>query len=88
MQWVMAETPPFPRRYHLEEDNFEELFGQGVRLKEITVEMTDDPVTREIERYLPWLPELGGSYLHGGSTSRHAPLGGLHTGHFKRGDKR
>jgi hypothetical protein len=30
-------------------------FGQGVRLKQASVEITDDPLTKEIESRLPWL---------------------------------
>lgn len=35
--------------------------GEGVRLKRITVQMTDDPVTTGIEKRLEWLPEVSGS---------------------------
>lgn len=35
------------------EDNMEKLFGKGVRLKDITLEMTTEPVTWGIENYLP-----------------------------------
>lgn len=35
-------------------DNFEDVFGEGVRLHKITVEITDDPVTwGVVDRYLP-----------------------------------
>lgn len=34
-------------------------FGKGVRLKRITVQMTDDPVTTEVEKRLPWLERVG-----------------------------
>ena len=38
----------------LEEDRFEGLFGEGVRLKEITLEITDEPVTwGVVDQYLP-----------------------------------
>jgi hypothetical protein len=66
-------------------DYFEKIFGEGVKFKNITLEITDEPVTRGIEGKLKWLPALKGSYLHGGSTSRGAPLG-LHVGHFKKGE--
>ncbi len=36
-------------------DRFEKLFGKGVKLQSITIEMTDEPVTWGIEKYLPWL---------------------------------
>jgi hypothetical protein len=35
------------------------LGGPGVRLKRITAEITDAPVTDGIERRLPWLAEVG-----------------------------
>jgi len=56
-------------------------FGSQVRLKRITIEHSSDPITQGIEKTLLWLPELHGSYLHGKSTSRGAPLG-LHGGDF------
>ncbi|MDR3464766.1 MAG: hypothetical protein P4M07_02355 [Xanthobacteraceae bacterium] len=30
-------------------------FGSGVRLKQVFIEITDDPLTKEIENRLPWL---------------------------------
>jgi hypothetical protein len=66
-------------------DNFESIFGKGVKLKDITIEMTDEPVTWQIEKVLGWLDGLHGHYLHGGMTSREAPLG-LHAGNFRTGD--
>lgn len=72
-------------------------FGDGVRLKSVTLEFVSSGIwplylfgipgarlTTGIETWLPWLNQLGGRYLHGGSTSRNSPLG-LHTGHFRVG---
>ena len=42
---------------YIKRDRFEELFGVGVKIKEVTIEMTDDPVTWGISKWLPWLPE-------------------------------
>ena len=67
-------------------NDFEAQFGQGVTLKQVIIEITDEPVTSDIEKWLPWLDDLNGHYLHGGSTSRNAPLG-LEAGNFKRGNK-
>lgn len=39
-------------------DHFEELFGKGVKLKEISIELTDEPVTWGIEEYIQ---KFGGS---------------------------
>ena len=41
-------------KFRLKADNFEKMFGQGVKLKDITIEITDDPVTKGVERILPW----------------------------------
>ncbi len=30
-------------------------FGKGVKLKEVTIAMTDEPVTHKIKKWLPWL---------------------------------
>ena len=38
-------------------DNLTEAFGPSVRLRRITAQVTDDPVTVDIVRRLPWLPE-------------------------------
>ncbi|MEZ0226754.1 MAG: hypothetical protein ACAH83_19510 [Alphaproteobacteria bacterium] len=37
-----------------------EMFGDGVQLKEVTIELTDDDVTWTIEKWLKWLPERKG----------------------------
>jgi hypothetical protein len=64
-------------------DNMKDIFGDGVSLKAITIERTNDPVTEGvIDTWLPWLNSLKGHYLHGGMTSRNAPLS-LHSGNFK-----
>lgn len=48
-------------------DHFEELFGKGVKLKEIIIETTDEPVTWEIKQVLPWLSVRSkqGGYIGG-----------------------
>lgn len=65
MKWKSKKTPPYPQSYLLEEDNFEKLFGVGVKLKEITIEMTDEPVTESVLQKLPWLPEYFNRRLDG-----------------------
>lgn len=42
----------------VEPDEFEQVFGPGVRFKRAFIEMTGDAVTRGIERRLPWLNYL------------------------------
>lgn len=49
----------------LKEDYFEALFGKGVRLRRITIEMTEDRVTWGIEKWLPWLSKYYNQRLDG-----------------------
>ncbi len=51
MQWEWIDGK-YPVRYRLKEDNFEKFFGKGVMLKEISIEIVDEPLT--------W---IAGSYL-------------------------
>lgn len=68
-------------------DRFAKIFGDGVILKNVMIEMTEEPITWQIDKWLPWLNQLKGGYLHGGLTSRNAPYG-MHGGYFKSGDKK
>jgi hypothetical protein len=38
--------------------DIEEAFGKGVEVKEVSLERTNDNVTRELEKWIPWLPCL------------------------------
>lgn len=49
----------------IEKDHFEEIFGQGVKLKSITVEITEDELTFGLVKYLPWLPLYYNKMLDG-----------------------
>ena len=42
----------------IDPDDLAATFGKGVRLKRITVQMTDDPVTTGIEKRLAWLGQI------------------------------
>lgn len=67
------------------EDHLAEFFGEGVRLKNIEIEMTTDKVTKNIDRYLPWLSSLEGNYLDGKSSGGGPAISNiLHEGNFKR----
>jgi hypothetical protein len=46
-------------------DDLAATFGESVRLKRITVELTDDPVTTGIEERLGWLPNYYDKQLSG-----------------------
>lgn len=49
----------------VEPDDLASTFGTGVRLKRITAELTDDPVTTGIEQRLGWLPNYYDKMLDG-----------------------
>lgn len=76
----------YPIHYRIKADHTEEMFGQGVKIKQVTLEMTDEPVTWGIEKWISWLPSVKMSYLDGSHHSRNSPLG-LDGGAFQRGDK-
>ena len=76
-------------RTHIYEDHFEEIFGAGVKLKQIIIETTDEPVTWEMENKLVWLPYYYDKRLDGdrfGSSSEIANT--LSSGAFSTGVKR
>lgn len=49
----------------VKENNFEALFGDGVQLKNVRLEITDDAVTTGVEKWLPWLPEYKNQLFDG-----------------------
>jgi len=65
--------------------SMEGAFGEGVKLKSVTIEITSRNPTEEVDKWLPWLKGLNGKYLHGGNTSRGAPMS-LNGGDFVMGD--
>lgn len=67
-------------------DDLASKFGEGVRLKRITVELTDDPVTTGIEQRLKWMSEYPEPSLKPGHDPRDYSLPAklLH-GDFRRG---
>ncbi len=46
-------------------DNLSEVLGDGVSLRRITVQMTDEPVTHKIDNRLSWLPDYYDRMLDG-----------------------
>jgi len=48
--------------------NLSQAFGAGVKLKRITLQLTDEPVSSEILDRLPWLPQYYDRMLDGRST--------------------
>lgn len=58
-------------------DDLAATFGKGVRLKRITVQITDDPVTTGIEERLGWLGNERGSLI---PIPRGTPIGEMPIG--------
>ncbi|MBM3618057.1 MAG: hypothetical protein FJX23_05860 [Alphaproteobacteria bacterium] len=59
---------PEQSEYKLRSDRFEEIYGKGVKLHSVVLEMTDDPVTTGIEKWLPWLPQYKNKLFDGRTT--------------------
>lgn len=56
---VMFRDESDPRSLErVDPDNLAKAFGEGVNLRRITLQLTDDPVTNEISKKLPWLDGL------------------------------
>jgi hypothetical protein len=62
-------------------ENFEAIFGFGVRLIRITLQISDEDITEKIEHKLPWLTNLRGSYIDGSSMGSENNRG-VHRGYF------
>jgi hypothetical protein len=56
-------------------ENLEAVFGSDVRLKRITLQISDEDSSKEIENKLPWLTKSQGNYIDGSSTGRRPYLG-------------
>ncbi len=63
-----------------------EVFGAGIKLKEVTIEITRDSVTTGIEKLLPWLPQTKG-YISGQFLGGAGLLNQLDKGDFYKGSK-
>ncbi|WP_298305592.1 hypothetical protein [uncultured Erythrobacter sp.] len=64
--------------------NLAATFGEGVELKRITVQVTDDPVTTGIEQRLEWLGQLKEMNLEVDDFPADIPLGNF-SGMFRKG---
>jgi hypothetical protein len=62
---------------------FGEIFGAGYELRDVSIELTDEPRTEKIQKLLPWLPHPG--YFNGQvGCGPGDPTYCLHGGHFMR----
>ena|SRR6218665_155789 len=65
-----------PDGYGGEARSIKEVFGSGVSIKSVKIEVTKDIARNgELARVLPWLKNIKGRYLHGGSSTLGAPYG-------------
>ncbi len=82
----------YPRKYTIEENYFEKYFGQGVKLKSVTLEMTDEEVIWKIKPYLQWLHEFYNKRLdgnrYGSSDAIYKTANALSSGLFATGKEK
>ncbi len=68
-------------------DDLAASFGEGIKLKRVTVQLTDDPVTKGIIKELPWLANQQGGLIRvtKGKAIEDMPIGAqLYEGDFMR----
>lgn len=65
VQQVLEVTQKGRNQYAVAADHAEEIFGVGVKIKGVTIEMTDTPVTQQIGALLPWLHDYYNKTLDG-----------------------
>ncbi len=65
-------------------ESMEKVFGKGVSIQEISVEIVDAPVTEVISDWLPWLTKLQGGYITGKRISSGGFIGQLAGNDFLR----
>ncbi len=69
------------------QNRFAEVFGEGVALKSVTVEMTKEPVTSGVvEEHLKWLTNIIDNIDGTSVTTSNELYNVLHKGHFKVGE--
>lgn len=82
------EPNPHPMRFCLKNDHFAEAFGDGVKLKSVTIALTDQPVTTGVvERYLPWIATIKSNIDGTSITTSRELSNNLDWGAFSRGKK-
>ncbi|MGB4057774.1 MAG: hypothetical protein WBK77_06795 [Alphaproteobacteria bacterium] len=68
-------------------ENLSSAFGEGVAIKDMVIEMTGEPITEKIKKWLPWLSTNKGGYLDGQFAGGGPELSNiLHGGNFKQGE--
>ncbi len=54
-------------------ETVKKVFGEGVKIKEISIEITDEPVDWKIEKLLPWLSRIKSGFIDGSEFSGPSP---------------
>lgn len=67
-------------------DNIDALFGQGVRIKDVKIEMTDETVTNDLINHLVWLGDIKSNIDGTNITQSNDLSNALNVGNFKRGN--
>lgn len=74
--------------FRVTQENSEQVIGQGVRIRSVTVEMTKEPVTKRIMTILPWLSNMWSTSLSGKRyTGGKALADNLSGAYFIQGEK-
>lgn len=82
----MTSDKKWPPTYSVKSDGTEKIFGNGVKIKSVLIEMTDEPVTHEVSKWLPWLNEFFDKRLDGqrdGAPSKYSFANSISSGSFK-----
>lgn len=69
IQMVRGEVYDKSQKKYVRVDNFEEYFGKGVKLLNVTIETTDEAINWSIRKWLPWLDEYYNKMLDGSSNN-------------------
>lgn len=68
-------------------DDAEKILGKGVKVKDVIIEIVDEPVTWGIQSWLPWLPQRKKGSLDGSMITHSTELSNiLHYGNFIQGE--
>lgn len=70
----------------VDQNNLSATLGAGVTLKDITIEMTDETITRDVNDQLPWLKNIRANLDGSDVTTGSSYANTLHIGYFKRGE--
>src|SRR5262249_2045252 len=61
----LASDHNWPPKYTIKSDRTAEIFGKGVKIEDVTIEITKSPRSSRIEGFLPWLENYYNQRLDG-----------------------